>query len=397
MNLELEQRIEERTRNLQQEIEHRKSVEKKLQRQMHHLDVMRQIDKHIIANRDLNETMQRIVDFSIQQLDVDAAQIVLKQSFLQSFEQVAVGGELCEKIKEIHHKLDYEQFAEVIKNKNMIAIPDLRDGPEWFPNRQLFIANGLNSYFNVPLVIEGDLKGFFIVIRSKDEQPDEEWFRYLESFAGQAVIAVDSTILFWELLQINSEMTIAYDTTLEGWAKVLEIRDYETAGHTYRVTDLTITLASLMGFNSDELAHIYRGAVLHDIGKMGIPDKILLKEGPLTEAERMIINQHPQFAYDMLYEITYLVPAIDIPFCHHEKWDGSGYPRGIAGMEIPRAARIFAVVDVYDALTSDRPYRKAWPVEKTLKYIEVESGKHFDPEIVDVVLNYLQKSIPHTD
>lgn len=152
-----------------------------------------------------------------------------------------------------------------------------------------------------------------------------------------------------------------------------------------------------MGFNSDELAHIYRGAVLHDIGKMGIPDKILLKEGPLTEAERMIINQHPQFVYDMLYEITYLVPAIDIPFCHHEKWDGSGYPRGIAGMEIPRAARIFAVVDVYDALTSDRPYRKAWPVEKTLKYIEAESGKHFDPEIVDVVLNYLQKSIPHTD
>ena len=197
--------------------------------------------------------------------------------------------------------------------------------------------------------------------------------------------------MFWGLLQKNSEMTIAYDTTLEGWATALELRDFETGGHTYRVSDLTVNIASLMDIEAEELPHVYRGAILHDIGKLAIPDRILLKPGPLDKEERTYMEHHPQFAFEMLEDIDFLQPAIDIPYCHHEKWDGSGYPRGLKGEDIPLPARIFAVVDVFDALISDRPYRESWPLGKVLEHIKRGSGTHFDPEVVKVFLKYFQK------
>ncbi len=181
----------------------------------------------------------------------------------------------------------------------------------------------------------------------------------------------------------NEELALAYDTTLEGWGKALELRDKETQGHTLSVTDLTLKLAKEMGIPEAELIHIYRGALLHDIGKMGIPDHILHKPGPLTKEEWQIMRQHPQFAYEMLSSITYLASAADIPYCHHERWDGSGYPRGLKGEEIPLAARIFSVVDVWDALLTDRPYREAWAKEVVLAYINNESGSRFDPKVVE--------------
>jgi len=167
------------------------------------------------------------------------------------------------------------------------------------------------------------------------------------------------------------------------------LRDKETEGHTQRVTELTLKLARAMGLTNSDLVHIRRGALLHDIGKMGVPDGILFKEGPLTEEEWKIMRQHPRFAYEMLSPIEYLRPALDIPYCHHEKWDGSGYPRGLKGEEIPLAARLFAVVDVYDALTSDRPYRPAWPRQKTLEHIRQLSGSHFDPQVVETFMELL--------
>jgi HD-GYP domain-containing protein (c-di-GMP phosphodiesterase class II) len=152
------------------------------------------------------------------------------------------------------------------------------------------------------------------------------------------------------------------------------------------VTDLTVELAQRMGINDEELVHMRRGALLHDIGKMGVPDGILLKPGALTADEWVIMRQHPAFAYELLYPVHYLRPALDIPYCHHEKWDGSGYPRGLKGEQIPRSARIFAVVDVWDALRSDRPYRPAWPVEKVRLHIREQSGQHFDPVVVEAFL-----------
>ena len=178
------------------------------------------------------------------------------------------------------------------------------------------------------------------------------------------------------------DISHAYDATLEGWSRMLDMRDHVTEEHTRRVTNLTIELAKRLGVHETDLGHIRRGALLHDIGKMGIPDAILQKPGPLTDAEWEIMQSHPEKAYRILSQIDYLSPAIDIPYCHHEKWDGSGYPRGLSGEQIPLSARIFAVVDVYDALTSDRPYRRAWDKEKALSYIQYQSGKHFFPDAV---------------
>jgi putative nucleotidyltransferase with HDIG domain len=164
----------------------------------------------------------------------------------------------------------------------------------------------------------------------------------------------------------------------------LELRDRETIGHAQRVIDMTLRMAARLGIQGEALHHIRRGALLHDIGKMAVPDSILLKPGPLSPVEWEVMRKHPVHAYEMLKTIDYLEPAVEIPYCHHERWDGNGYPRGLIGHNIPISARIFTVVDVWDALTSDRPYRNAWAERQTLEYIRLESGRHFDPQIVNV-------------
>lgn len=194
------------------------------------------------------------------------------------------------------------------------------------------------------------------------------------------------------LESVHQELLLAYDKTIEGWSRAMDLRDKETEGHSKRVTQMTLKLAKMFGIKGAELSHIQHGALLHDIGKLGIPDAILFKPSKLDDEEWALMRRHPQMAYDMLYPIEYLRPALDIPFCHHEKWDGSGYPRGLKGEEIPLAARIFAVVDVWDALTSDRPYRPAWSREKTLAHIQEQSGKHFDPKVVEAFPKILSES-----
>lgn len=196
--------------------------------------------------------------------------------------------------------------------------------------------------------------------------------------------ALHRTELFEKVQQANAELCQAYDATIEGWARALDLRDHETEGHSRRVTELTMQIAARMGFGAEELVYIRWGALLHDIGKMGIPDAILRKPGPLDEQEWAIMRTHPTLAFELLRPISFLASALDIPWCHHEKWDGTGYPRGLRGKEIPLAARIFAVVDVYDALTGDRPYRAAWSHERALSYIREQSGRRFDPQVVAV-------------
>jgi putative nucleotidyltransferase with HDIG domain len=192
--------------------------------------------------------------------------------------------------------------------------------------------------------------------------------------------------LFESLQRSNLELSLAYDSTIEGWSRALDLRDKETEGHTQRVTKITLKLAQSFGLSEAELVQVRWGALLHDIGKMGVPDGILLKPGPLTDEEWTIMRNHPALAYEMLAPIRYLRRALDIPYCHHEKWDGSGYPQGLKGVLIPLEARIFAVVDVWDALNSDRPYRPAWEKEKVLEHIRAEAGTHFDPQVVDMFL-----------
>ncbi len=188
------------------------------------------------------------------------------------------------------------------------------------------------------------------------------------------------------LQDAHDHLQEAYQRTIEGWVRALDLRDRETEGHTQRVTELTIKVAKTLGFSDEELTHIRRGALLHDMGKMAIPDEILQKPGPLNEVEWEKMRRHPMYAYEMLSPISYLHPALEIPYCHHERWDGSGYPRGLKGEEIPLVARLFAIVDVWDALCSDRPYRKKMPPKEVIKYLREKSGQLFEPRLVDVFL-----------
>jgi HD-GYP domain-containing protein (c-di-GMP phosphodiesterase class II) len=187
----------------------------------------------------------------------------------------------------------------------------------------------------------------------------------------------------------RDEILAAYDATLESWSRALELRERENTGHGQRVVDLTLNLALALGVDEPQMQHIRRGALLHDIGKLSIPDSILLKPGPLTPDEMKVVRQYPNYSYELLNPIKFLEPALDIPYCHHERWDGNGYPRGLKGEAIPLAARIFAVVDVWDALRSDRPYRPAWEEGKVREYVRSLAGSYFDPKVVDAFLKLL--------
>ena len=256
-----------------------------------------------------------------------------------------------------------------------------------FENQKSVHEHNLRSILCVPLKLKEEIIGvIFVDSRVYSGLFQKNDLDMLSAFADQAAVAIDNARMFYKLQKANAELKKAYDATLRGWALTLELRDNQTLGHTQRVTSLTITLAKKMGINGKELEHIERGALLHDIGKLAIPDRILLKRGDLTLTERKYMELHPEFAKDLLEKIEYLHPAIDIPYCHHEKWDGSGYPRNLRGEEIPFAARIFAVVDVWDALTSTRPYRESIPPERVREIIRADSGKHFDPRVVDAFL-----------
>jgi len=221
---------------------------------------------------------------------------------------------------------------------------------------------------------------------------EPEWLDFLQALSGQAAVAIDNAMLFDGMRKANLDLRRAYDETIEGWALALEYRDQETEGHSRRVTELTVQLAERLGVEGEELLNIRRGAILHDVGKMGIPDNILQKPGPLTESEREIMKQHPVYAYKMLSSIDFLVSALDIPYCHHENWDGSGYPMGLKGEEIPLAARIFSIIDVWDALNFDRPYRPGWEKDRVIEYIRDLSGKQFDPRVAEAFFLMLDEA-----
>jgi putative nucleotidyltransferase with HDIG domain len=243
-----------------------------------------------------------------------------------------------------------------------------------------------------PLIAKGQVIGVLEVFQRVPLNPDPDWQEFLVSLAGQAAIAVDNAQLLDKLQRSNIELASAYDATIEGWSRALDLRDKETEGHTQRVTLWTEHLAREMKVPEEDILHIRRGALLHDIGKMGIPDNILLKPGPLTKEEWEIMRKHPEYASQLLSPIQFLRPALAIPYSHHERWDGKGYPHGLKGERIPLPARMFTLVDVWDALTSDRPYRAAWAPQKTLEYIETQSGTMFDPAILRVFLRLIRGS-----
>jgi PAS domain S-box-containing protein len=280
----------------------------------------------------------------------------------------------------------------VAKTGEVYITEDLQRDPLAYilPDEAEILQNA-HGGISLPLLSREKVIGVLHVRLTTTHSFDQTEIRLLTAIAEMAGNALHRANLYEQTLRQTEELARAYDSTLSGWARALEMRDELTEGHTRRVTELTLELARAMNISESELIQIRRGAILHDIGKMGIPDSILNKPGPLAAHEQRIMRMHPQYAHEMLSFIPFLQPAVDIPYCHHEWWDGNGYPRGLRGEEIPLSARIFSVVDVWDALTSDRPYRPAWTTERTLKYIKDGSGKQFDPHVVDAFLSMLEK------
>jgi len=368
------------------DITERKRAEEEIQRQLQRITALRTIDTAITASVDMRITLGIVLDQVTAQLRVDAADVLLLNPHLQTLEYAAGRGFRGRAVERTRLRMGEGQAGRAALERRMIQHPDFAASGAAFAQAELLAAENVAAYFAMPLLAKGQVRGVLEIFHRARLNPDPEWLNFLETLAGQAAIAVDNAQLFEYLQRSNTNLTLAYDTTLEGWSRAMDLRDKETEGHTQRVTEITERLARAMGLNEAELVHIRRGALLHDMGKMGVPDSILLKPDKLTDDEWAIMRKHPVYAYEMLSPIVYLQKALDIPYCHHEKWDGTGYPRGLKGEQIPLAARIFAVADVWDALRSDRPYRPAWPEEKVREYIREQSGKHFDPRVVEVFM-----------
>lgn len=376
---------------VKQDITERKRAEEKIRLQLSRLDSLHKIDTAISGSTDLNIILDVLLEQAQKELEVDSAEILLFKPSLQSLQSTARVGFRTEVLTHTRLRLGKGLAGKVALQRETIQVRDLREDNDLLEKFPELVPEGFVSYVGVPLLAKGKLKGVLEVYKRTLLEPDSEWLNFLDTLARQAAIAVDSISLYENLDKRNVELRLAYEATLEGWAHALELRDMETEGHSRRVTKLTTELAIAIGIDGRLIDHVRRGALLHDIGKMGIPDEILNKRGPLTEKEWAQMKKHPIYAYEMLKEIIYLKPALDIPYSHHEKWDGSGYPLGLSENAIPLSARIFAIIDVYDALNTDRPYRKAWPEKKILAHIREQSGKHFDPQVVEAFFKMIEE------
>lgn len=366
----------------------RARLHQETERRVEQLQSLQAIDQAITASLDPRVALNILLEHTVHHLGVDAAGVLLMNPTTHQLEYAAGRGFHTHLYERSTLRIGEGGPGRAALQRRILVLPSL--DPASISRSELFKREGFVSYLAAPLLAKGQVKGVLEIFHRTPFSPTIEHLRFFESLAQQAAIAIDNAQLFENLQLTNLELSLAYEKTIEGWSRALDLRDKETEGHTQRVTTLTVELAQAMGLSEEQIVHIRRGALLHDIGKMGIPDHILFKEGALTPEEWAIMKQHPQYAYEMLSAIDYLRPSIDIPWCHHEKWDGSGYPRGLKGEQIPLAARIFAVADVFDALTSNRPYRKAWTTEQALQYIKEQAGIHFDPQIVEIFLKLNQ-------
>ena len=358
-------------------------------RRLRRTQALREIDQAIAGSMNVQLVLQIVLNHTLTELGVDAAVILLYDPVSQVLKYEMGSGLRTDALRYTRLRLGDGFAGQAALKRATIHIPDLRSQTTDFLRSPTFAEEDFVCYFGLPLIAKGEIKGTLEIFHRAPLAPDREWLDFMETLAGQIAIAIDNATLYKDIQRSNIELVMAYDKTIEGWSSALDLRDKETEGPTQRVTELTEKLARRMGIHGADLLHVRRGSLLHDIGKMGIPDNILLKPDKLTDEEWEIMRRHPTYARDLLSPIDYLKPALDIPYCHHEKWDGTGYPRRLKGEEIPLVARIFAVVDVWDAVTSDRPYRPAWTRENAFEYIREESGKHFDPQVAQAFLNLM--------
>lgn len=372
-----------------EDIHEHKQANERIEGQLSQLESLRAIDLAIRGTTDLRLTLKTVLDEIHNSLKVDVAAIMLHNAQTLTLDMAASFGFRTAGLENIRTRLGEGMLGKAALERRIMEYPNLARAAPSDLSSFLTEVEKIQAFYVVPLIARGKLIGVFGVGHRSPLEPTPEWRNFLEALAGQAAMAIDSAHAFNELQRSSLSLALAYDTTIEGWSRALDLRDKETEGHTLRVTEMTMKLARAIGMSEDELVHVRRGALLHDIGKMGVPDAILLKPDKLTDEEWDIMRKHPSYAYELLTPIAFLRPALDIPYCHHEKWDGTGYPRGLKREQIPLAARLFAVIDVWDALRSDRPYRQGWSEEKVRDYIRSQSGVHFDPQVVPMFLDLL--------
>lgn len=352
------------------------------------LSLLLQASSELAASLDLDEVLQAAIEAAVRSLRLDTGAIYLLDGV-----DLVLGATTPPLPPGFPGRFQRAPLAEhphaerCLRESRPVALADWSPDELSDAERAVCAARGLRSLLFVPVEVSGEPVGAFIVGSVGRLHPvGDVDVGLCRALAHEIGLALANARLYASLQRSHEELARAYDATIEGWSLALEMRDDETQGHALRVSALAVELGRRLGLPEPQLVHLRRGALLHDIGKMVVPDAILRKPGPLTEEEWAVMRKHPEHGRDFLVKVAYLAPALDVPYCHHERWDGSGYPRGLRGEEIPIAARIFAVADAFDALTSDRPYRQAWSREDTLAYIQSESGRQFDPGVVAALL-----------
>jgi len=355
------------------------------------LALLLQASAHLPSSLDMSDVLQTGIESAVGVLGLDTGAI-----YLLDGDDLVLGATTPPLPLEFPNEFRRERLAghphirRCIESRTTVAVGDWTTEEMSDAEKAVCEGRGLRSILFVPLLVADDAVGAFIVGSTGAVHSFGDGDTTMcTALAHEIGLALANAELHESLQRSHKELEWAYDATLEGWSLALEMRDDETQGHALRVSTISVELGRRMGISEDELVHVRRGALLHDIGKMVVPDSILHKPGPLTDEEWLVMQRHPESGRDFLAKIPYLAPALDIPYCHHERWDGCGYPRGLAGEDIPLAARVFAVVDTYDALTSNRPYRQAWTEADTLTHIRAGAGHHFDPAVVGEFLELM--------
>ena len=296
-----------------------------------HLQALHEIDTVIATSFDLSYILDVILKHILKHLHIDAALIYLLNPHTRILDFFVANGIQNALVDKLHINLNDGFAGRAVLERQIVQVANLNTDNSFSGYSQLIKNEGFVSHMAVPMIVKGEVKGVLEIFQRTSLKSNSQWLDMLSSFAGQAAIAIDSNLTYNNLQKSNMELVTTYDMTIEGWSRALDMRDEETEGHSERVTEMTIQLARVLSIKDEELVHIRRGALLHDMGKMGIPDSILLKPGPLTVEEWEVMHTHPTRVFEWMSPIPYLRLAMDIPYCHHEKWDGSGYPRGLKG------------------------------------------------------------------
>ncbi len=361
----------------------RATLHEQTEQRLQRLTALRMIDIAITASLDLEVTLNVVLDHATRQLNIHAAEILLLDRYTQRLEYAAGRGFRSRGVERTRLRLGTDYAGRAALEQRRVSVPDLPAEGARFARREALQADQFVAYVGVPLLAKGQLRGVFEIFHRAPLALEPEWVEFLETLAGRAAIAIDNATLFADLQRSHAELSLAYDTTIEGWARTMDARDREPDGHSQRVADLSVQMGQALGLQADDLVQLRRGALLHDLGMLRVPERIGLKDSALTDDETKVVAHHPNYASELLQSIGYLRRATEGPLAHHERWDGSGYPSRLIAEQIPLAGRLIAVADVWESLRAQRPYRGAWTDAAARDYLLAQSGKLFDPRVIE--------------